>query len=64
MTDKYATTLAHCMMMQRLKESVDLALTLHPEFNTNDLIGHATLVGYLTERIDTIINERRKLTPT
>ena len=64
MPDKYATTLAHCMMMQRLKESVDLALTLHPEFNTNDLIGHATLVGYLTERIDKIISERRNFTPT
>lgn len=48
------------MLMQRLKESVDLALSLHPEYNTNDLIGHATLIGYLTERIDLIISERRK----
>jgi hypothetical protein len=64
MNDKYATTLAHCMLMQRLKESVDLALSLHPEYNTDDLIGHATLIGYLTERIDKIIHERRKPTPT
>ena len=48
---------SHTILMMRLQEALTIAKQLHPEFDPNTLVGRATLVGWLTDRIDLLLAE-------